>query len=359
MATILRFGSGGGGGGASCPYPHVWECTAVKSGSYMVISGVSQLEPYDIIHFVCPVGQSATSIMINGVSYAVGFTVEGEMYIQYDGNDFVEVASSGACTLPHVWTSPVYTITGTDLEITSGVDDLRTNDVIVLTLGSGESATTITYSGVTYGINGTIDDTNTYYVQFNGLAFDIGLFTFLGDATIADVVSGKTFYSNSGALLTGNASIGGVPQYDAVETKSYTGTATTVTLTFTQVDLSKCAIVIDVGKRGIHLNNVSISGTNLVLTLLQYGGYTDVDITATAYEYDNAISITRTLINHGNQQQIITTLNSDQYAFTSLTTNLVGGQMYANAQNTPYDVTVRRSQSTYDAWSCYINILEV
>ena len=293
MGTILRFG-GGGGGGASCPYPHVWECTAVKSGSYMVISGVSTLEPYDIIHFTCPVGQSATTIMINGTTYPVGFTVEGEMYIQYDGNDFVEVSSSGACLYPHVWTTPVYTITGTDLEITGGVDELRTNDVIVFTLGGGESASTITYNGVTYGINGTIDDTNTYYVQFNGLTFDIGLFTFLGDATTSDVASGKTFYSNSGSLLTGSAITNSVfswRKWDAITLPKNT----TSTITLTDYDLSKCIA----GWNAEHvvgqvLNSISFtqSGSDVVISYstggtedcyLTFAELSNIDHTTIAY----------------------------------------------------------------------------
>lgn len=205
MAIITRFGGSGGGTPVVDPYPHVWECTVVQSGTIGVVSGVVQLEQYDILHYTMPLGFSTYDLMIGGTTYTTSFLNDGEMYIQWDGNDFVEVAASAGCTLSHVWTSPTYTITGSVLEITGGVDDLRTNDVIVLTLGSGESASVIEYNSTNYTIDLPISQGDNY-VQFNGTSFDNALFNFKGDAVAADVLSGKTFYGSSGTLLTGSAS---------------------------------------------------------------------------------------------------------------------------------------------------------
>ena len=173
MAIITRFGGSGGGTPVVDPYPHVWECTVVQSGTIGVVSGVVQLDTYDILHYTMPLGFSTYDLMRGGTTYTTSFLNDGEMYIQWDGNDFVQVSASAGCTLPHVWTSPTYTITGSVLEITGGVDDLRTNDIIVFTLSSGESASVIEYAGVNYLIDSTIDDSQTNYVMFNGSSFEL------------------------------------------------------------------------------------------------------------------------------------------------------------------------------------------
>lgn len=173
MAILTRFGGSGGGTPISDPYPHVWECTVVQSGTIGVVSGVVNLETYDILHYTMPLGFSTYTLMIAGTTYTTSFLNDGEMYIQWDGNDFVVVSANAGCNLPHVWTSPTYTITGSVLEITGGVDDLRTDDVIVLTLGSGESASVIEYNSTNYTIDETIDDSQTNYVMFNGTSFEL------------------------------------------------------------------------------------------------------------------------------------------------------------------------------------------
>ena len=173
MPIITRFGGSGGGTPIVCPYPHVWECTVVQSGTVGVVSGVVNLEPYDILHYTMPLGFSTYTLMIGGTTYTTSFLNDGEMYIQWDGNDFVVVSANAGCTLPHVWTSPTYTITGSVLEITGGVDDLRTDDIIVLTLSTGESASVIEYNSITYLIDETIDDSQTNYVQFTGTGFTL------------------------------------------------------------------------------------------------------------------------------------------------------------------------------------------
>lgn len=205
MAIITRFGGSGGGTPIVDPYPHVWECTVVQSGTTGVVSGVVTLEAYDILHYTMPLGFSTYDLMIGGVTYHTSFRNEGEMYVQWTGSDFVVVSANAACTLPHVWVNPTYTITGSVLEITAGVDDLHTNDVIELTLSSGESASVIEYDSNTYLIDNTIDDSQTNYVMFNGTSFELlnPKFNFVGDATVSDVLSGKKFYSNSDTLLTG------------------------------------------------------------------------------------------------------------------------------------------------------------
>ena len=205
MAIITRFGGSGGGTPVVDPYPHVWECTVVQSGTTGVVSGVVTLEAYDILHYTMPLGFSTYDLMIGGVTYHTSFRNEGEMYVQWTGTDFVVVSANAACALSHVWTSPTYTITGTVLEITAGLDELHTNDVIVLTLASGESASNIEYNSQVYTIDFAISE-GTNYVQFNGTSFDNALFNFKGDATASDVASGKTFYSSDGTLRTGNAS---------------------------------------------------------------------------------------------------------------------------------------------------------
>ena len=217
MPIITRFGGSGGGTPVVDPYPHVWECTVVQSGTTGVVSGVVTLETYDILHYTMPLGFSTYDLMIGGVVYTTTFRNEGEMYIQWDGNDFVLVDANASCTLPHVWTSPTYTITGSVLTITGGVDDLHTNDVIELTLSSGESASNIEYNSTIYTIDTTIDDSQTNYVMFNGTSFELlnPKFNFIGDATVSDVLSGKTFYGNSDTLLTGTL----VPS--ALSTKDY------------------------------------------------------------------------------------------------------------------------------------------
>ena len=207
MAIITRFGGSGGGTPIVDPYPHVWECTVVQSGTTGVVSGVVTLEAYDILHYTMPLGFSTYDLMIGGVTYHTSFRNEGEMYVQWTGTDFVVVSANAACALSHVWTSPTYTITGTVLEITAGVDELHTNDVIVLTLASGESASNIEYNSQVYTIDLAISE-GTNYVQFNGTSFDNALFNFKGNATASDVASGKTFYSSDGTLRTGSASSG-------------------------------------------------------------------------------------------------------------------------------------------------------
>ena len=174
MAILTRFGGSGGGTPISDPYPHVWECTVVQSGTIGVVSGVVDLEAYDILHYTMPLGFSTYTLMIGGTTYTTSFLNDGEMYIQWDGNDFVEVSASAGCSLSHVWTNPTYTITGSVLEITGGVDDLRTNDVIELTLASGESASNIEYNSQVYTIdNPATYDNNVNYVQFNGTSFEL------------------------------------------------------------------------------------------------------------------------------------------------------------------------------------------
>lgn len=225
MPIITRFGGSGGGTPVVDPYPHVWECTVVQSGTTGVVSGVVTLETYDILHYTMPLGFSTYDLMIGGVTYHTSFRNEGEMYIQWDGNDFSVVSANASCGLSHVWTSPTYTITGSVLTITGGVDDLHTNDVIELTLASGESASVIEYDSNTYTINNAIS-TGVNYIMFNGASFENGLFNFLGDAISSDVRSGKTFYSNNGTLLTGSATIGGslMDRIDSVY--NYTGSIT-------------------------------------------------------------------------------------------------------------------------------------
>ncbi len=173
MAIITRFGGSGGGTPIVDPYPHVWECTVVQSGTTGVVSGVVTLEAYDILHYTMPLGFSTYDLMIGGVTYHTSFRNEGEMYVQWTGTDFVVVSANAACALPHVWVNPTYTITGSVLEITAGVDDLHTNDVIEITLASGESASVIEYDSNTYLIDTTIDDSQTNYVMFNGTSFEL------------------------------------------------------------------------------------------------------------------------------------------------------------------------------------------
>lgn len=173
MAIITRFGGSGGGTPVVDPYPHVWECTVVQSGTTGVVSGVVTLEAYDILHYTMPLGFSTYDLMIGGVTYHTSFRNEGEMYVQWTGTEFVVVSANAACALPHVWVNPTYTITGSVLEITAGVDDLHTNDVIELTLASGESASVIEYDSNTYLIDTTIDDSQTNYVMFNGTSFEL------------------------------------------------------------------------------------------------------------------------------------------------------------------------------------------
>ena len=242
MAIITRFGGSGGGTPIVDPYPHVWECTVVQSGTTGVVSGVVTLEAYDILHYTMPLGFSTYDLMIGGVVYTTSFRNEGEMYIQWTGSDFVVVSANAACALPHVWVNPTYTITGSVLEITAGVDDLHTNDVIELTLSSGESASVIEYDSNTYTIDVGIS-TGVNYVKFNGTSFNNGLFNFLGDATASDVVSGKTFYSNNGTLLTGILNPVTSPSLFS-EIRSVTTTGSSHTATFSNLQANKCVFAL-------------------------------------------------------------------------------------------------------------------
>ena len=196
MPIITRFGGSGGGTPIVCPYPHVWECTVVQSGTVGVVSGVVNLEHYDILHYTMPLGFSTYTLMIGGTTYTTSFLNDGEMYIQWDGNDFVVVSANAGCSYPHVWTSPTYTITGSVLEITGGVDNLATNDIIVLTLSSGESASVIEYNSTNYVIDQTIDDSQTNYVQFNGSSFDLINYSFIN---VLPVLQRSTKYISSGS----------------------------------------------------------------------------------------------------------------------------------------------------------------
>ena len=173
MAIITRFGGSGGGTPVVDPYPHVWECTVVQSGTTGVVSGVVTLEAYDILHYTMPLGFSTYDLMIGGVTYHTSFRNEGEMYIQWTGSDFVVVSANAACALSHVWPNPTYTISGSVLEITGGVDDLRTNDIIIFNLSSGETASIIEYNSVNYTLDSTINDTQTYYAKFDGTGFEV------------------------------------------------------------------------------------------------------------------------------------------------------------------------------------------
>ena len=200
MAIITRFGGSGGGTPVVDPYPHVWECTVVQSGTTGVVSGVVTLEAYDILHYTMPLGFSTYDLMIGGVVYTTSFRNEGEMYIQWTGTDFVVVSANAACALSHVWVNPTYTITGSVLEITSGVDDLRVNDVIELTLSSGESANVIEYDSNTYLIDTTIDDSQINYVMFNGTSFEL---LNVPSTSYPEYTKSDSFYlGNPGATFT-------------------------------------------------------------------------------------------------------------------------------------------------------------
>lgn len=200
MAIITRFGGSGGGTPIVDPYPHVWECTVVQSGTTGVVSGVVTLEAYDILHYTMPLGFSTYDLMIGGVTYHTSFRNEGEMYVQWTGTEFVVVSANAACALPHVWVNPTYTITGSVLEITAGVDDLHTNDVIELTLASGESASVIEYDSNTYLIDTTIDDSQTNYVMFNGTTFEL---LNVPSTSYPEYTKSDSFYlGNPGATFT-------------------------------------------------------------------------------------------------------------------------------------------------------------
>lgn len=297
MAIITRFGGSGGGTPVVDPYPHVWECTVVQSGTTGVVSGVVTLEAYDILHYTMPLGFSTYDLMIGGVTYHTSFRNEGEMYTQWTGSEFVVVSANAACALSHVWTSPTYTITGTVLEITAGVDDLHTNDVIVLTLASGESASNIEYNSQVYTIDLAISE-GTNYVQFNGTSFDNALFNFKGDATASDVASGKTFYSSDGTLRTGSAVMSGVPKYTKMLQKSVYLSAASMTgqtLTFEGYDLNKCVFTFQSAKQSgvyyaseLEAFSAVQSGDDVVITFNLYNNYTGgaLYMYITCYELD-------------------------------------------------------------------------
>ena len=367
MAIITRFGGSGGGTPIVDPYPHVWECTVVQSGTTGVVSGVVTLEAYDILHYTMPLGFSTYDLMIGGVVYTTSFRNEGEMYIQWTGSDFVVVSANAACALPHVWVNPTYTITGSVLEITSGVDDLHANDVIELTLSSGESASVIEYDSNTYLIDTTIDDSQTNYVMFNGTSFELlnPKFNFLGNATVSDVLNGKTFYGNSNVLLTGSyVPSPSIPTPDVSETEHYKvsnligNNPTSYYIPFTNVDLSKCCITVSVTKDYVSVNEVEVDSANsrVKVTLKSSQGTSNINIYVTAYEFDNAVSITRTLIQHGSA--ISVALNG-KFAFYSIIAN--GGVSQTTcAQLTPniYSYNMGATLMNYET-TLYINILEV
>ena len=279
MAIITRFGGSGGGTPIVDPYPHVWECTVVQSGTTGVVSGVVTLEAYDILHYTMPLGFSTYDLMIGGVVYTTSFRNEGEMYIQWAGSDFVVVSANAACALPHVWVNPTYTITGSVLEITNGVDDLHTNDVIELTLSSGESASVIEYNSNTYTIDVGIS-AGVNYVKFNGTSFENGLFNFIGNATASDVSSGKTFYSNSGTLLTGNASVGGNLLNDIVSNGvlNFNSNVSPMTLTIPNVQLNKVLYNINCGGKTITNITSSQNGDDVDITLTFSGSGSSTQI---------------------------------------------------------------------------------
>lgn len=260
MAIITRFGGSGGGTPIVDPYPHVWECTVVQSGTTGVVSGVVTLEAYDILHYTMPLGFSTYDLMIGGVTYHTSFRNEGEMYVQWTGTEFVVVTANAACALPHVWVNPTYTITGSVLEITAGVDDLHTNDVIELTLASGESASVIEYDSNTYTIDKTITYANNVnYVQFNGASFELINYTVIP----FDVVSSANYFISPG----------------------------TNTYTFANMDINKTFIYLAEGFNSY--TDVS------AFSAVQNGSDIDVTINCTgnfylyAKEYDNVVSTYR------------------------------------------------------------------
>ena len=371
MAIITRFGGSGGGTPIVDPYPHVWECTVVQSGTTGVVTGVVTLEAYDILHYTMPLGFSTYDLMIGGVTYHTSFRNEGEMYVQWDGTDFVVVSANAACALSHVWTNPTYTITGTVLEITTGVEDLHTNDVIVLTLASGESASNIEFNSQLYTIDLAIS-AGTNYVQFNGTSFDNALFNFKGDAVASDVASGKTFYSSSGILLTGTGG-GSAPTYDLMESQTGNVPATgiphdsarTYDVTFTNVDLTKCAITIKYIKEFAKLNSVAIVDSHTLRVGFNNSHPSTTinnwDFYVNAYEFDSAVSITRSFI---SGSQAPTYSLTDSVVFTTYSTYR---DYYQNANyptcvvTTPYDIVTDSIGSS--SWNrsprVYINIVEV
>lgn len=369
MPIITRFGGSGGGTPIVCPYPHVWECTVVQSGTVGVVSGVVNLEPYDILHYTMPLGFSTYTLMIGGTTYTTSFLNDGEMYIQWDGNDFVVVAASGGCTYPHVWTSPTYTITGSVLEITGGVDNLATDDIIVLTLASGESASVIEYNSTNYVFDYAVDDQQTYYVMFNGSSFNRlndPPFNFIGTATSAEVLSGYTFYSNSPSLITGSyVPTPSRPTPVATETQSgsissLSSVEQTLTLTFSNVNLANSCITLTCLDQYVVVTNVTVdtSLNKVSVSAKASTNRSSTPITVTAYEYDNVVSITRTLANtYPNSQQSIN-LSSDEYAFLSVIDN-IGVASTTVIEYNNYAIKWYLGTSSQYKSCMYYNILEL